>query len=386
MRAAFAKIGLWGTSLALAACAAPRTQLVPVVGSDLAADQIACVVAEAGPVPTDGPFVATASARVFYVHGTGDPAVELPFSFGLVPPGGDASARVELRVAALSRCNDPTDPGARTVTRSVRTGFVRGERLTLPMFLSSRCAGVTCEEGFTCEDGACVAVPDLDPGTLARVVSAGDELRDAGTGDDVATEDDAGCVIDAACRLIPPQCGCGAGEGCYIPVSTPVCLPAGSAVDGASCAMDNDCRAGSVCITGLATGTECASLCDPAAPASCETGVCIPGGLPGIGGCMVACDPVAQTGCGARGCYLLQNAGEPPFVTVCGTLPGTGRAGSACTFTDECAAGLVCVDDGTSSACRPLCDVATGRGCTGGTCEPRTPPLRAGSTEYGGCL
>jgi|GEM_PF-5036806 hypothetical protein len=389
MRSRHFTIGPVGALLVLGACATPRTQLVPVVGSDLAPELIACVIAEAGPVAPGQPFVATASARVFYVHAAGDPEVDLPFSFGVVPPGADAAVGVEIRIAALDRCNDPTDPAARTVTRSVRTGFVRGARLALPMFLSSRCAGVTCEEGFTCEEGTCVPVPTIEPGTLRTVAGDGDELQDPGapdasTGD--ASTTDAGCVVGAVCRPVPPQCGCSVGEGCYLPSGTPVCLPAGSAPDGADCAADNDCLAGSVCITGLVTGNQCGRLCDPAAPATCSTGVCIPSGLPGIGACMIGCDPVAQTGCGARGCYLLQNTGDTPFVTACGRLAGTGRDGAACTVTQECAAGFVCLDDGTASACRPLCDLATGRGCTAGTCNPGTSPLRAGATEYGGCL
>lgn len=198
-----------------ASCTSPRTQLVPVVSSDLPAAQIACVVAEAGPIAPAGSFVATASPRVFFVGLPGDPAVTLPFSFGLVPPGDDASAHVELHVSALSRCTDPSDVTARTVTRVVRSGFVRGQKLALPIFLSSRCLGVMCADGLTCEDGTCVAVPDIDPTTLRSVAGNGDELRDGGgggggdggVGTDTGAPTDGGTLPDAgaSCPLMAAQ-------------------------------------------------------------------------------------------------------------------------------------------------------------------------------------
>lgn len=152
--------------LVSSSCTRAFTQLVPVVQSDLAPSQIRCVVAEAGPVAVGGPFVATSSPRVFYVGAEGEPRVTLPFSFGLTPPGGDWRARVELRVSALSACNDLE---SRTVSRSVRSGFLPDQSLALPIRLAASCAGVVCDEGLTCDEGTCVAIPVVDPASLAPV-------------------------------------------------------------------------------------------------------------------------------------------------------------------------------------------------------------------------
>ena len=191
-------------ALLLLACTTPRTQLVPVVDSDLAPAQIQCVLAEASRVVPGGGFMPIDSPHLFYVHRTGLPAVELPFSFGLLPPGDDASARIELHVAALSTC-DETMPAARTVTRTVRAGFVRGQRLVLPIFLSARCTGVTCDATSTCEDGACVPIPEVDPATLTPIAHDGDELSDAGAVLRDAGGTDVGAGTDSA--IVLPDAG-----------------------------------------------------------------------------------------------------------------------------------------------------------------------------------
>lgn len=185
---------LLSAALACGACTQPRTQLVPVVDSDLPEASIACVVVLAGPAVRGQPFEPTASPRVFHVHHAGfDPQVSIPFSFGVVPPGDDSSSRVELQVSSLSRCDDPEDATARTVTRIVRSGFVRGQSLALPIYLSALCAGVICPEGQTCEAGECVAIPEIDPTTLAPVGSPGDELPDGSVrADATAPAPDAG--------------------------------------------------------------------------------------------------------------------------------------------------------------------------------------------------
>jgi hypothetical protein len=168
--------------IAVAGCRRGATQLVPVVRSDLAPEQRRCVLAEAGPVVVGESFRATATS-LFYVEDTGSPRVTIPFSFGLSPPGGDPASRVALRVSALSSCADPDDLDARTVTRTVRSGFVRDQSIALPIQLSSSCVGVVCPDTQTCEDAVCVAIPDIDPQTLTPV-TPGSELGDAGVASD----------------------------------------------------------------------------------------------------------------------------------------------------------------------------------------------------------
>jgi hypothetical protein len=168
--------------VAVAGCSRRATQLLVVVESDLAPARIACVEVEAAPVDGAGEV-----RRHTFVIGAGEPALAIPFSFGVTPPGGVATRRVELAVSAHAAADCEGTP---TVTRRVRSGFLAEQSLRLPVFLSADCEAVTCAPDQTCDYGTCVAVPDLDPGTLV-VTEPGQELLDAG-GLDAAVEDDAG--------------------------------------------------------------------------------------------------------------------------------------------------------------------------------------------------
>jgi hypothetical protein len=181
-------------------CTRRATQLVVVVDSDLPAESVRCVRVETGPVVPDVPVVATREDVFYVAEGGGDGRVALPFSFGVVPPSGDARARVELRATAYDDCAAAEAGGApgRVTTRTVRSGFLPEQALRVEVFLAARCArSPVCDadadgvedEGFTCdpETGACVEVPDvvgtpIDPG--------GELLVDAGAAD--ASGPDAG--------------------------------------------------------------------------------------------------------------------------------------------------------------------------------------------------
>ena len=155
----------------VAGCTKPATQLVVTVDSDLAPQYLVAVHAVA--VPADSPTSPGVDAR-FDLTDTGGPvSFTLPLSFGVVPPGGDASRRVEVRMEAL----DAT--GTATVVRLTRTGFVSGQTLRLPMFLADACRSVVCSGDLVCDRGVCVS-PDVPVDDLARV-RPGDELLDAGS-------------------------------------------------------------------------------------------------------------------------------------------------------------------------------------------------------------
>jgi len=159
-------------------CVRPATQLVVVVESDLPADARACVHVEVAPV--DEPDVV--SEQTFHAELDRPVRTQLPFSFGVTPPGGRWQRRIELTVAAysLDACSRGTfDRSDAVVTRRVRSGFVEGQALRLPIFLAASCVGVVCGDEQTCDGGACVLVPDLDPGGLVPT-RPGNELLDAG--------------------------------------------------------------------------------------------------------------------------------------------------------------------------------------------------------------
>lgn len=161
----------------LGACTQPATQLVVVVDSDLAPSEYACVGVVVSRV--EGGALVQGDRRMFDVPGL----VAVPFSFGVVPPDGDASRRVEIRAEAWPSCDEPAPGAAPLVSRAVRTGFLAGQTLRVPMFLGARCRMVECPEPQTCDPGAgvCEVVPELPPESLSPV-RPGDELRDGGAG------------------------------------------------------------------------------------------------------------------------------------------------------------------------------------------------------------
>lgn len=177
-------------ALASAGCTRPATQLVVVVSSDLSVP--ADVVSVRAHVrPLDAPSEA-GGVRTFALDGEG--TLELPFSFGAVPPGGDPTRRVEISVDAL----DATE--AVVVTRLVRTGFLPGQALRLPVFLAAGCRGRVCGPDLVCDRGECVS-PDLPPESLSPV-RPGAELLDAGPAADVGAID-AGAA--GSCTPVPTR-------------------------------------------------------------------------------------------------------------------------------------------------------------------------------------
>src|SRR5262245_19817529 len=66
------------------------------------------------------------------------PRFGVPFSFGIVPAGNDASRRITVEL--IGSASD----GRARVARRARTGFIEGQTLLLPMFLSRSCEGVEC--------------------------------------------------------------------------------------------------------------------------------------------------------------------------------------------------------------------------------------------------
>lgn len=152
----------WVALSALTSCTTPATQLLVVVDSD--APQPACYgVVVSRIIEPSG--VEPGATRTFFTV----PMTRTPFSFGISPPGGDITRRVQVSVEMLPSC---TDPGAadRIIRRTVRTGFIDHQTLRLPIFLNARCEA--CDAQSTCQESAamCVPIPDVAPSALTPVV------------------------------------------------------------------------------------------------------------------------------------------------------------------------------------------------------------------------
>ena len=163
-------------SLCLAvACDRPATQIVVVVDSDLGADLSDLrVEVRGGRGNVDG------VPSVEEVQLGSDADHRLPLSFGVVPAGGDASRRVEVKVTGVTRAGcDEAGTGCQEVERVARTGFIAGKRIRLPVYIWGNCAEFSCEEEETCSNASCIPV-EVDQALLDEVSSSGGEFMGSG--------------------------------------------------------------------------------------------------------------------------------------------------------------------------------------------------------------
>jgi len=204
-----------------------------------------------------------------------------------------------------------------------------------------------CARPVCLPSGACFAEPD----------------HGACGADEVCHPDD-GCLPAASCeapvcRLVPAQCGCGPGEGCYTnAMAMPECQPAGGLPQGAACALDNDCAPGHACLG--RDGVEpiesrcrrfCAGPSDCAAPRRC-----VDIGIAALRLCLGAgCDLVEGTGCpDDRACQPLQLDSDGAVVTTCRPA-GASQRQDTCAAPADCGAGLACAGIGDQPRCQPYC-------------------------------
>lgn len=196
----------------------------------------------------------------------------------------------------------------------------------------------------------------------------------------VDDEADAAPVLDGSgghCNVFSGT-GCFDNERCAIPHGVdgydgpPGCTAEGSVPAEGSCSYEDggydNCIDGYFCTEGK---------CRPHCGADfCSSGYCTLAGDPiRPGYCTAPCDPLAPACATDSACYLPVYASqESPGCD----RTGTGTAGEACTFANDCMPGLTC----RSQACGRICTVSTGAECSvGETCAEWT----AGA-PYGSCI
>lgn len=164
----------------LAGCTRHATQLMVVIESDLDQNVYRCIGIEVARI-TEGQAVVPTQYQSFNVPVQTD----VPFSFGVLPPGGDASVRVEIRAEARTDCQDPNvmPPVDQPVVRTViRAGFSPALTLRLPIFLGTRCTDVMCPDRNSCDPRTGVCEP-VREATHLVTVRPGDELADSSVSD-----------------------------------------------------------------------------------------------------------------------------------------------------------------------------------------------------------
>ena len=246
-----------------------------------------------------------------------------------------------------------------------------------------RCAAAPskqCPDGFLCVGGLCQNTPVGGTGGRGGAGGGGGK---GGAGGTCATPVVSMCATPAGG---PPGCdpvcqnGCGCGLRCNLTATGTVCIAVqGQKKVGDMCSpAADDCGPGLFCYS-EACGTNlgrCARFCR-------EHITCGPGGVCGtfsrfpgggtsgqkvcnLGDQMPACDAYAQTGCPdpAFVCYV--TTGQS---TKCDCPSGRNSLdGDNCSFYNDCAAGLTCLNLGGVSRCHKLCrttaDCVGGAACT----------------------
>lgn len=196
------------------------------------------------------------------------------------------------------------------------------------------------------------------------------------------------------CSVLP-QAGCAAGHSCQVATlgGATMCQQAGGVPDGGLCASNSDCAPGLSCVWNMCRSychvpEDCAGLApacfqvewgaQPVAgwlACSRPCNPADPGNATGMQG-LFACPP-------GMGCYPAQPGGSLGSNDC--YVAGTGPVGTACQDGGDCAPGLVCLSDGSSASCRPMCVMGLG-GCA---CAPFAQPFYAatpnGILEVGYC-
>ncbi|MFO0715122.1 MAG: hypothetical protein U0353_35115 [Sandaracinus sp.] len=199
---------------------------------------------------------------------------------------------------------------------------------------------------------------------------------------------------ESPCRILAPQCGCGAGESCYPSGTTRVCAVPGTRLEGSGCAGITDCATGMGCVNfssdAAAPGNMCARVC--ATDADCASGaLCIHtigdglgGEVPGLRFCSRPCTPAPSAGCApGLACTLFQEStGAMRIFTDCAGPVGSGRQDAPCVDETDCAAGFGCFNTGLGNACLSWCRVASPSCPVGTTCQSVG---IAGGVEWGAC-
>lgn len=216
----------------------------------------------------------------------------------------------------------------------------------------------------------------------------------ATTSSGMSSSASSGGACESPCKLVAPQCGCAAGEGCTLDnTGARVCQTAGGVAPGGNCSSD-DCAPGGICLGTTPTTPTCGKFCATDAQCAAPGGLCVVGlndgsgnPIPGVMLCSENCNPTTNSGCVAgTGCTFGQEeAGQMRFFTLCRGI-GSGTQGAACTVNADCAATYGCINTGTKQ-CMKYCTV--GSTCAGGAaCSPISingVDIDIGGVQYGIC-
>jgi hypothetical protein len=226
----------------------------------------------------------------------------------------------------------------------------------------------------------------------AAATSSGQGGDPAATSSSSATTSTGPACSEQPCKLVAPQCGCGAGEQCTVDSNGDRgCAPDGTEGIGDPCSAGDPCKAGGLCVGYQGFDSACAAFCavdDDCGPAG---SLCViePGGLGGITLCSDGCELISNQGCKVAGlsCQAGVSPTNEPF-TSCAP-GGSNVANEVCADSGDCAEGYICLPTtANDDRCFAWCNVDSPNcgqlNCQGLEIEAGV-PLVIGTVTYGVC-
>jgi cysteine-rich repeat protein len=190
---------------------------------------------------------------------------------------------------------------------------------------------------------------------------------------------------DPVCDFIP-QCGCPDGQKCTLVGAERGCVSNGFLAEGRACSSDEECAIGLLCAPAVGSDVPlCHRFCEVADDCLGPGSRCV---VPVTGGstvlCSVSCELDSGSGCPAETrCKLFQES-DGSYLTDCTGDVGSGRVGHACEDDGDCASGFFCAAPDFPT-CVQYCPWPDGY-CEGGfVCQPFSPAVSVGSSQYGYC-
>lgn len=260
--------------------------------------------------------------------------------------------------------------------------------------------GGSSGEGGRTGDGGDTGSPTSGPGgtTSGGSPTGGGAGSTSSTSSGTSSSTSGTPCAEDPCRLVEPQCGCGADEMCTIVDGQGGrdCAPEGTRTPGQQCGTGlGDCEAGALCVYVFDAGEtlSCARFCESDAQCDGQGSVCALGltGVDDVSLCSQNCDLVSSSGCAIAGTKCgagYDDAAQRNFTVCVGA--GTGTAQAICNNeTNQCAPGFECLRTNETTEtyrCFKWCSTAA-PGCPDGlTCQTDfDPPLTVGNVTYGVC-
>lgn len=191
------------------------------------------------------------------------------------------------------------------------------------------------------------------------------------------------------------QTGCDDGQHCVARTSDPddteltaTCGPEGAGSQGEECASDEDCAAGSMCISLDGAASECHRYCRPgsAVRPQCPSGLtCRPFDVElRVGVCEQAVDECSVF---PDSCEDAQNCYDTPSGKRCAEYNAAAEPGDSCTESTECNERFRCVgDDPGDLSCRMICDPDDVDTCDAPTTCQRLNDADGNPLDWGACF